>query len=130
MYGTEPREQANASRIAEINRAKRAYQKGFLDYWMSTAASSPTGRPIDGLIAPVAPFPAALPGKFTYYNYTTFVNILDYTSCVIPVTTVDKKVDLVNQTVDPLSDIDAQTAPLCKLSALTIFVASTTSVDT
>ena len=102
VYGTSRREEAKASRIAAVNVSKRRYQKAYLDYWNSTAKLTGTGRPIDGLIAPVAPFPAARPQRYRYYGYTIFVNLLDYPSVAFPVTVVDKAVD--NKEVETIDD--------------------------
>ena len=38
--------------------------------------------------------------------YTPFVNILDYTSVVIPVTKVDAAIDKAEANYTPLSDVD------------------------
>lgn len=93
VYGTQPGQEVDASYIHQTNREKRDAQKAYMDYWNSTAALTSTGRPVDALIAPVAPFAAARPETYHYVGYTMFVNVLDYTSVVVPVTTVDKNVD-------------------------------------
>lgn len=49
--------------IMENNVAKREYQKKYMDYWNSTANLTGTGRPVDAIIMPVAPFAAAKPGE-------------------------------------------------------------------
>lgn len=116
-YGKEPREQMNASKIAATNVAKREYQKEYMEYWNSTKDITGTGRPVDALIAPLAPFPAARPMGYKYYGYSTFVNLLDYSSCVIPVTTVDQKVDMPMKDFKPLNDLDKAVADLCKFAA-------------
>lgn len=113
-YGTKAKEQADATKIAQINVVKRAYQKEYMEYWNSTKDLTGTGRPVDAVIAPVAPFPAARPEKFIYYGYSTFVNIVDYSSCVVPVTIVDKAVDTVNKDFKALSDYDALVQQSCK----------------
>lgn len=86
--------QFNASEIAALNVAKREYQKRYMDYWNSTADITGTGRPVDGVFCPVAPHASAIPGHYRVLGYTTFVNVLDYTSVVIPVTFADKAVDV------------------------------------
>ena len=113
-YGKEPREQMNASRIAATNVAKRIYQKDYMEYWNSTQELTGTGRPVDALIMPLAPFPAARPLCFKYYGYSSIINFLDYTSCVIPVTTADQKVDMIDKDFKPLNDLDKAIAGLCK----------------
>jgi amidase len=105
-YGDKPGEQYSAAKISANNIALREWQKQYMDYWNSTADLTGTGRPVDGLIAPLAPFAAARPTKYTYYGYTTFVNGLDYSTVVIPVTTVDKGVDVVDHSYQPLNEMD------------------------
>lgn len=108
MYGKK-REEASASKIAANNIAKREYQKEYLEYWNSTAHLTATGRPVDAIIAPLAPFAAARPNRYKSYGYSNIYNTLDYTSCVVPVTNVDKKVDVVNKTFKPVSELDRET---------------------
>ena len=116
-YGTSPKEQFNGSQIAEVNVAKREWQKEYMDYWNSTSELTGTGRPVDALIAPLAPFPAARPNKYDYYGYSTFVNGLDYTSMVIPVTTASKSLDKADANFQPLSDLDKQIQDNCECLA-------------
>jgi amidase len=66
-YGT-LKDEYTASQIAANNVAKRAYQKEYMEYWNSTADFTDTGRPIDAVIAPLAPFPAARPDMYKYYG--------------------------------------------------------------
>ena len=111
---TTPSKQANASDIAATNVAKREVQKEYLEYWNSTKELTSTGRPIDALLAPAAPFAAARPKLFTYLGYTVWVNLFDYTSVVIPITNVDKTVDKIDEGFEPLNDIDKKTYECCK----------------
>jgi len=97
-YGTEPTAEATASQIAANNIDKRKIQKEYLDYWNSTA--------VDGVICPLAPYPAARPEKYKYYGYSAFVNGLDYTSVVLPVTTADKTVDTYEGSYTPINEND------------------------
>ncbi|SMR50924.1 unnamed protein product [Zymoseptoria tritici ST99CH_1E4] len=99
-------EQANASDIMAANVTKRELQKRYMEYWNSTAKLAKTGRPVDAIICPLAPFPAARPEGFLYYGYSVFVNVLDYTSVVVPVTNVDKKVDVKRTDYTPVNETD------------------------
>ena len=114
LYGTKPVEQMKASEIAAVNIAKRDYQKEYLEYWNSTQELTGTGRPVDAVIAPLAPFPAARPGTYNYYGYSSIVNFLDYTSCVLPVTNTDKNMDTINKDFKPVSDVDQIIQETCK----------------
>ncbi|KAK8098367.1 uncharacterized protein PG998_013853 [Apiospora kogelbergensis] len=103
------RPQADASSIAENNRALRQCRKEYLDYWNSTAASSGTAerhRPADVFVAPCAPFAAARPGRYDYIGYTSFVNGLDLPSVVVPITKVDRTDDVVDTSYQPVSELD------------------------
>ncbi|KAJ5984027.1 Amidase, partial [Penicillium waksmanii] len=82
-----------ASQIAALNVSSREYKKQYMDYWNSTAELTGTGRPVDGLICPLASHAAVIPTQYEHVGYTTFVNVLDYTSISIPVTFADKTVD-------------------------------------
>jgi amidase len=82
-----------ASEIAAINVEVRRLKKEYMEYWNSTVDKTGTGRPVDAIICPLAPFPAARKEKYKYYGYSTWVNTLDYTSVVVPVTNADKSVD-------------------------------------
>ena len=111
--------QLPASEIAQLNIQKRAYQKSYLDYWQSTAALTETGRPVDGVFCPAAPHAAVIPEQYRHVGYSTFVNVLDYTSVVIPVTNADKSVDTQQRPAGFLSETDEQVHSDCKLHSTT-----------
>jgi amidase len=67
VYGT-LKKQYTASEIAQVNVRKRQYQKEYMEYWNSTKALTGTGRPVDAVIAALAPFPAARPDMYSYYG--------------------------------------------------------------
>lgn len=114
QYGTTLIEQYNAVEIAKVNVEQRTIKKQYSDYWNSTASKTSTGRPIDAIISPIAPFPAARPKMYGYYGYTTWVNLLDYTSVVVPVTTVNKSVDLADKEYSPLNEENKICHESCK----------------
>jgi amidase len=70
-YGTLQKEYT-ASEIAAVNVAKRAYQKEYMEYWNSTSSLTSTGRPVDAVISPLAPFAAARPDMYDYYGTSPF----------------------------------------------------------
>ncbi|KAI4190375.1 MAG: hypothetical protein L6R41_000827 [Letrouitia leprolyta] len=96
----------DAAFIAANNVTKREYQKEYMEYWNSTAKLTGTGKPVDVVISPLAPFSAARPGTYSYYAYSSIVNVLDYTACTLPVTTADKNIDIVNPSFKPMSKAD------------------------
>ncbi|KAL3421610.1 amidase [Phlyctema vagabunda] len=105
IYGT-AQKQFTASEVAAVNVEKRAYQKEYMEYWNSTSEITGTDRPVDAIITPCAPFPAARPEQYDYYGYSTWVNVLDYSTSMLPVTTVDKSVDVADTDYKPLSETD------------------------
>ncbi|KAK5449280.1 hypothetical protein LTS15_008822 [Exophiala xenobiotica] len=82
------------------------YRNRYSEYWLSTMNHSSTGRPVDAVILPVAPHAAVIPGKYYYYTYSSIVNVLDYTTVVIPVTTASAKIDLFDKDYKPLNEKD------------------------
>lgn len=117
MYGKQ-REQIPVSMVHKNNVKIRQLKKQYMDYWNSTAAQTSTKRPVDAIISPLAPFPAARPTKYAYYGYTIFVNLLDYTSVVVPITKVDKSVDVRDESYKPRNDADK----VCYESCKTVFM--------
>jgi amidase len=102
-------DQANASDIMATNIEKREAQKDYMEYWNSTRHRTGTGEPVDAIISPLAPFPAARRKGYTYYGYSVWVNLLDYTSVVVPVTNVDKNIDKKNENFKAFDDVDQKT---------------------
>lgn len=114
IYGTGVTEQANASKIAALHIAKREFQKEYMEYWNSTVDLTGTGRPVDAFIIPLAPFAAARPRKYKYLGYSAIFNALDYTCCIVPVTTVDKRLDVVDKDFKPFNEQDKDIAADCE----------------
>lgn len=107
-FGKEPREQFTAVEIAENNLVNKKWKKEYMDAWNSTASMTETGKPMDAIIAPLAPYPAARPGLYLWYGYSVFVNGLDYTTVTIPVTFADKDLDKYDDGYKPLGKEDAE----------------------
>jgi amidase len=103
-----------ASEVAATNVRLRELKEEYLRYWNSTQEVTSTGRVVDAVISPLAPFAAARPGMYGYYGYSTFVNVLDYTSVVVPVTNVDKSVDKKDEGYEPISEADKKAFESCK----------------
>ena len=113
--------QANASDIMAVNITKREAQKEYMEYWNSTASLTASGRPVDAIITALAPFAAARPTHFTYYGYSIFVNTLDYTAVVLPVTNVDKNIDKPIENFQPVGPEDKATQETCMLPSAALF---------
>ncbi|ORX35483.1 amidase signature domain-containing protein [Kockovaella imperatae] len=67
--------------------------KESLDHWMSTATTTPTQRPVDAIVAPVAGCVPMRHDEPLLGNYTTFCNLMDYTTALMPVTKVLPHID-------------------------------------
>jgi len=107
-------EEKTATEIAAVNVWLRDLKKGYLDYWTGTQEGTGTGRPVDAVICPLAPFPAARREMYKYYGYSTWVNALDYTSVVVPVTNVDKLVDTVDVEYKAIDEQDGEIQGDCE----------------
>ena len=121
VYGTKPVAEKTGSFIAANNVAKREYQKEYMEYWNGTRELTGTGRPADGVIAPASPVAATCMGKPFYGGYTIAFSVLDYTTVVIPVTTVDKEVDVIDKDYRGFSDRDKSISEICKSRGVCIF---------
>ncbi|KAK9464079.1 amidase signature domain-containing protein [Lipomyces oligophaga] len=82
------------AQLNEFNKDKLNYKTEFLEYM--NGVRSPSGKPIDAWIRPVAASPSPPAGqlKVRYLGYTGLINILDYTVVVVPVTKCDPAIDL------------------------------------
>ncbi|KAI0374200.1 general amidase [Pilatotrama ljubarskyi] len=89
-----PRQPLTAYQLWQLNKERRALRKAHLDRWEATIAETGTGRPIDGLICPVAPYAAVPHGQTRSSIYTVIWNTMDAPGLVIPVTNVDPEIDL------------------------------------
>ncbi|KZS93000.1 general amidase [Sistotremastrum niveocremeum HHB9708] len=89
------RAKKTAYELWQIHKQKRALRKEYLDSWEATKSVTGTGRPIDAIISPVAPWAPPPHGKNTSAAYTLIWNTLDYAACVFPVTTVNPAIDVV-----------------------------------
>ncbi|EXJ78711.1 acetamidase [Capronia coronata CBS 617.96] len=90
--------------IWEVQRQKWIYQMEYLEQWRQREAD--LGREIDAFIAPITPTAAVRHNQFKYYGYASAINLLDWTSVVVPVTFADKAVDKKNTDFKPLTEID------------------------
>lgn len=56
----------SAFELFQIQTRRAVLRKEYLDYWKSTEALTSTGRPVDAIISPVAPFPPPPHGKYKH----------------------------------------------------------------
>ncbi|RAL61085.1 hypothetical protein DID88_010426 [Monilinia fructigena] len=90
--------------IWNVHLKKWAYQCEYLEQFR--IIEEKLGREIDAIVAPASPTAAVLHDQFKYYAYTTVVNLLDFTSVIVPVTFADKGVDKKVQGYEALNKID------------------------
>lgn len=82
-----PGKEASATDVAATNVAQRVAKKKYMDYWNSTAEKTGTGRPVDGIITPLAPYPAARPNMYKYYGYSAWVSFTSVDMLSVSLTT-------------------------------------------
>ncbi|KAF7535062.1 hypothetical protein G7054_g5705 [Neopestalotiopsis clavispora] len=72
----------------------------------ATAATTRSGRPVDGIIMPSGGTVAPPHGTMEYFTYEAISNVLNWTCATIPVGFVDAARDLVEESFQPLSEHD------------------------
>ncbi|KAF8215973.1 general amidase [Mycena galopus ATCC 62051] len=78
----------------QLHKRRRELREEHLHHWEDTVGQTGTGRPVDAIISPVAPFVAPPHGYHKNGQYTMNLNMLDYPSMVIPVSQVDQALDV------------------------------------
>ncbi|KAJ6443497.1 glutamyl-tRNA(gln) amidotransferase subunit A [Purpureocillium lavendulum] len=92
------------NRVWDANLEKWHFQNEYLA--KLRALEEKLGREVDAIIAPITPTAAVRHDQFKYYGYATAINVLDFTSVVVPVTFADKSIDVKDASFQPLSDMD------------------------
>ncbi|GAA6040978.1 hypothetical protein JCM8097_000520 [Rhodosporidiobolus ruineniae] len=90
----------------QLSYARRKYIAKQLAAWEATTEVTGTGRPVDALIAPPAPYVSFEHGHKQDIYYTGFCNLNDYPASVLPVTAVDPAVDVQTPAYEYHSDFD------------------------
>lgn len=91
---------------------KWAYQCEYLEQFR--LVEEKLGKEIDAIIAPITPTAAIRHNQFKYYGYASAINLLDFTSVVVPVTWADKDTDQKQEAYQALSDIDGVVQAECE----------------
>ncbi|KAJ7492390.1 general amidase [Mycena latifolia] len=84
----------SAFELWQVQKRKRGLRQEYLKHWEDTASLTGTGRPVDAVISPMAPYTAAPHGLNKSAQYTMSWNLLDYPALVIPVSKVDQSLDV------------------------------------
>ncbi|KAH8719523.1 amidase signature domain-containing protein [Phaeosphaeriaceae sp. PMI808] len=82
------------------------YRTRYKAYWESTSNITAERKLVSAYILPIAPTAAVIPGKFYHSPYSSSVNVLDYCSVVVQVTTASKGIDVSRKEYKPLSEKD------------------------
>lgn len=93
------------NQLWDVHLKKWNYQSEYLDKWREFEEQH--GKELDAIIAPITPTAAIRHNQFRYYGYASVINLLDFTSVVVPVTFADKNVDVKRAGRQPLSSLDA-----------------------
>ena len=93
------------NQLWDVHLKKWNYQSEYLDKWREFEENH--GRELDAIIAPITPTAAIRHNQFRYYGYASVINLLDFTSVVVPVTFADKSVDVKISDHRQLSELDA-----------------------
>ncbi|KAL1852907.1 hypothetical protein Daus18300_011989 [Diaporthe australafricana] len=92
-----------AGEVQELNVRVRKYREAYLRHWGETAGhpENTTGRPVDVVVTPIAPYSAARIGKIRYGGYPLPVVLNDQSAAVLPVITTDKDIDVIRPLAIP-----------------------------
>lgn len=92
---------------------KWQYQNEYLDKWREM--EDKLGKELDAIIAPITPTATIRHDRFRYNGYASTINLLDFTSVIVPVTFADKKIDVKNERFVPLNETDKLVHAECRL---------------
>ncbi|KAF7347635.1 Amidase domain-containing protein [Mycena venus] len=84
----------SAFELWKLHKIKRDLRQEYLKHWEETVSQTGTGRPVDAIISPMAPYTAPPHGMNKTAQYTMWCNLLDYPAMIIPVTKVDQALDV------------------------------------
>ncbi|KAI0639374.1 general amidase [Trametes polyzona] len=104
----------SAYELWQVQRRRTLLREEYLKHWRATAAHTGTGRPVDAIIAPVAPSPPPPHGMTKISTYTLVWSSLDYSCCAFPVTSVDPALDAKKPPHAFLSEADKENYELYK----------------
>ncbi|OKP13810.1 Acetamidase [Penicillium subrubescens] len=98
-------QQIDMNQLWDTHLKKWNYQSEYLEKWRELEEQQ--GKELDAIIAPITATAAIRHNQFRYYGYASVINLLDFTSVVVPVTFADKNLDLKKKDYQPLGDLDA-----------------------
>jgi amidase len=95
-----------------VHLKKWAYQSEYLEQFR--LAEETLGKEIDAIVAPITATAAIRHNEFRYYGYASTINLLDFTSVVIPVLFADKHIDKKIEDYDPINERDGIVQAECE----------------
>lgn len=99
-----------------VHLKKWKYQCEYLEQFR--LAEETLGKEIDAIVMPITPTAAIRHNQFKYYGYQSVINLLDFTSVVVPVTFADQNIDKKLDGYTPLNEMDEKVQAECKHSNL------------
>jgi len=84
----------SAFELWQVQKRKRDLRQEHLALWEETVSQTGTGRPVDAIISPMAPYTAPPHGLNKSAQYTMSWNLLDCPALIIPVSKVDQALDV------------------------------------
>ncbi|KAL4789810.1 Acetamidase [Aspergillus venezuelensis] len=84
---------ATITELWQTQLEKWNFQNEYLSQILAFEEKTLGGGELDAIIAPITPTAAVLHDQFRYYGYASVINLLDFTSVVVPVGLADRKVD-------------------------------------
>lgn len=115
------------NQLWDVQLQKWNYQCEYLEQWR--LMEEKLGKEMDAFIAPMTPTAAVRHNQFKYYGYASAINLLDFTSVVVPVTFADKAIDKVKTDYKPMNKMDGTVQAECMLSSLPSFPPFLFSLD-
>ncbi|KAL2856990.1 amidase signature domain-containing protein [Aspergillus pseudodeflectus] len=94
MINGDDKGRATVSELWEAQTKRTEYARRVLKAWVGTKTRTGTDREIDALLMPCTPWPSCEKYGFTYDNYTSLWNVLDYCATTVPVTHVSLAKDV------------------------------------
>lgn len=75
--------------VFRLNLEREEFRAKILHHWNATASRTSSGRPVDAILSPVAPTLAPPHDTTRWWGYTSYWNLLDYSTAVFPVSRFD-----------------------------------------
>ncbi|THZ13766.1 glutamyl-tRNA amidotransferas-like protein subunit A [Aureobasidium pullulans] len=97
---------ADITKLWDVQLQKWKFQMEYIEEW--NKLEEKLGKEMDAFIMPITPTAAIRHNQFKYYGYASAINLLDFTSVVVPVTFADKNLDKKDERSKPMNDMDKQ----------------------